>query len=244
MCGRYTIALTWQQLWTLSQPFWQPLPEIVPRYNVAPKSEVPILRMIEAGDGDGDESDIRPGGSFARWWLIPRWARTPDSSYSMFNARSEDAHTKPAFKASMHDRRCVIPASGFYEWKAFDSEGAAPAKRPHYIYRADGAPLYFAGLWERWGDEALGQIETCTVLTTTPNAEMRLLHDRMPCVLEPEEIERWIDPGCRVDEARPLLRPAADGVLTSHPVAKRVGSVRNDGPDLIEPVDVFRESLF
>ena len=234
MCGRYTILFTWEEIWRLSTPFWQPLPPLSPRYNVAPKSGVPIIRPFEADDGP------KPGGSMARWWLIPRWSRTPDSPFTTFNARSEDAHTKRSFKASFRDRRCVVPASGFYEWKLVDDAGPKPVKQPMYITRADGGPLFFAGLWDLWGDKSMEQIESCTVLTTAPNAEMTPVHDRMPCVLEPEEIEAWIDPDLDVEGARAMLAPAADGVLTMHPVGRAVGNVRNDGPGLILPADTSR----
>lgn len=227
MCGRITVLYTWREIWRLSAPFWQNLDEPMPLFNVGPKAEIPIIR-----GGRAPNSDWRPEIGMARWWLIPRWSRTPDSPFATFNARSEDAHETKSFKASFRDRRCVVPASGFYEWRVNPDQ----TKTPHYITRADNDPLFFAGLWDAWGDPSMDLIESCTVLTTTPNAEMRPLHDRMPCVLEPEEIETWIGDGLAVDDARAMLRPAGDGTLVTHPVSKKVGSVRNDGPGLIRPV--------
>jgi putative SOS response-associated peptidase YedK len=230
MCGRYTHLYTWRQIHDQLEGFLTSLrsalaeaegPEL--KYNVAPRSEVPVVAVREG--------TLTP--AMMRWWLVPHWSRTPDSKYATFNARSEDAHTKPAFRSAFRKGRCIVPASGFYEWR----KNADDTKTPMYITRADGQPLLFAGLTDAWGDASIGpQLETCTVLTTTPNAEMARVHNRMPCVLEPEQVEAWVDADRSVDDARSLLRPAADGLLVMHEVGRDVGRVTNQGAHLIEPV--------
>lgn len=192
------------------------------RYNIAPTSTVPVLVAHERSPG---VLGVRP----MRWWLTPHWARDARPSYAMFNARAETAASKPAFRGPMKGRRCVVPASAFYEWQAFAGGG----KRPHAIARADGAPLLLAGVWDRWHDE----LESCAILTTSANAQMAPIHDRMPCILEPHEVAAWLDPG-QDDAARAqaLLHPAGDGVLAIHRVSARVGNARVDDPSLLEPV--------
>lgn len=167
-----------------------------------------------------------------QWWLIPHWSKTPEAKYATFNARSEEAAKKPACRDAFTKRRCVIPASGFYEWQKHEDG----SKTPHYITRVDDDPLYFAGLWEHWtdGDAVL---ESCTILTTAANEQMKAVHHRMPCILEPEQCPAWMDPEQRDrDAALSFLMPAADGLLTMHAVDPRVGNVRNNDGSLIDPV--------
>ena len=227
MCVRYVHAYTWLRIYGQLSAYISSLNESLrsmpgppASYNVAPTQAVPVLRV-----GDGG---IVP--AMMRWWLVPSWAKSADESkYATFNARSEDAAAKPAFRSPYKRRRCVLPASGFYEWQKLD----AKTKRPHYITRADGEPVYFAGLYDVWHDK----LESCTILTTTPNAEMAELHKRMPCVLEPEQIEGWLDPSMEEPERiAEYLLPAPDGTLAAHPVGKRVGSPRNNDPTLIAHV--------
>jgi len=162
-----------------------------------------------------------------QWWLVPSWSKTPEVQYSTFNAKSEDAATKPAFRAPFRNRRCVIPASGFFEWKKLDDG----SKQPYYITRADGKPMYFAGVWDRWHDE----LDSCAILTVSAKTQMQQLHTRMQCILEVEQLERWMDVHTTdVSAVQPMLHPAPDGVLTMKPVDPRVGNVRNNDPALIE----------
>ncbi len=170
-----------------------------------------------------------------RWGLLPSWAKDPAISNRLFNARSETVREKPSFRSAFAKRPCVIPVDGFYEWDHRDGH----AKQPHYFTRVDGAPLLLAGLHETWRDHALGDdapmTRTCTVITTTPNADLEGIHDRMPVILEIDEIDPWLD----VREAGPdlrqgLLDPAPAGTLAHYGVGTAVGNVRNDGPELIE----------
>ncbi|MEO0482841.1 MAG: SOS response-associated peptidase [Planctomycetota bacterium] len=234
MCGRFTILYTWEQVWTFHQPFRGPDAQPAARYNVAPTTGVPALRLAD---------DREPEAVYLTWWLTPHWAKSSEHRYSMFNARSEGVETKPAFRGPFRKSRCVLPISGFYEWQA-PAEGSDRRKQPYYIRRADGEPILLAGLWDRWEPdptqqaEGLRPIESCTVLTTGANTQLADLHDRMPCMLEPEQLERWLDPTLTQPESfHTFLRPAPEGVLAMHPVSVRVGNARLDEPSLIQPTD-------
>lgn len=192
-----------------------------PRYNIAPTQVVPILRL-----GDDGQREIVP----ARWGLVPAWAEDPAIGSRMINARAETAGQKPAFRSALKRRRCIVPASGFYEWQKTEGSGT---KQPWFIHRVGGGVLAMAGLWERWdrGDEPL---ESFTILTTSPNALMERLHDRMPVLLEPQEHARWLDAGADADEIASMLDAAPDGALEARRVSTRVNSPRNDDPTLIQ----------
>lgn len=134
------------------------------------------------------------------------------------------------FRDAYKRKRCIVPASAFYEWKR-----TAGIKIPHVLRRKDGQPMGFAGLWETWTDRATGEVVTsCTIVTTRPNAMMAELHDRMPVILDPADYDRWLDPA--VPDADELLRPCPDDMLEAVPVSSRVNNPRNQGPDLVQPV--------
>lgn len=231
MCGRTTHLYTWREIYDQLAGFLDALDPTLadldgpePAYNVPPKAEVPVLR----------NKDGVIAGAMMQWWLVPHWSKSPDSRYPTFNARSETAHEKPAFRTPFRERRCIVPVSGFYEWAKLPGGG----KQPYYITRADGQVLLFAGLWDTWGDPSIGPpLESCTVLTTAANAQMSGVHDRMPCILEPEHLQAWMSSDTEsVDVIRDLLEPAAEGLLQMHAVDPRVGNIRNTGIDLIEPL--------
>ena len=187
-----------------------------PRYNLAPTQGAPVIREL---DGERRLDQLR-------WGLIPGWAKSPgDVKHNLFNARAETVAEKPSFRSAFKSRRAVMPASGFYEWRTVDG-----VKQPYYISRVDGGAMLFAALWERWaqGGESL---ESSTIITTHSNEFMQQLHNRMPVILEPGELETWLQDG-----PFELLRPAADGVLQAWPVSRAVGNVRNQGPELLEPI--------
>jgi putative SOS response-associated peptidase YedK len=208
-------------------------PEGHPSWNIGP-----LRRLFAVNEDDGQRTLDR-----YRWGLVPSWAKDPSIANRLFNARGETVAEKPSFRTAFAKRPCIIPVDGFYEWDHRDGK----QKQPHFFTRVDGEPLLFAGLYERWHDPELPKdapaLQTCTVITTEPNADMDELHNRMPVVLDPSDVETWLD----VNDAGPeerlgLLRPAPTGTLTHYGVGKAVGSVKNDGPELIEPVEP--ESLF
>ena len=195
--------------------------EATPDYNVAPTRDVATVRVRER---------IRRL-DYLRWGLVPRWAKDLRIGSKMINARAETIATKNAYRSAFKRRRCLVAADGFYEWRRLDDK----TKQPMYIHRADGDPLAFAGLHERWTDaEGLREIHTCTIITTTPNDMMAPIHDRMPVLLAPRDWERWLDPANEdVDELQPLLIPAPDELLTAYAVSTEVNNVRNNHADLI-----------
>ncbi|MCW5936229.1 MAG: SOS response-associated peptidase [Fimbriimonadaceae bacterium] len=202
------------------------VPDLTPRYNIAPTQEVPAVVQGRAG------REYRP----LRWGLVPSWARDPAVGQRMINARCETLLERQAFKDAFLRRRCLLPVDGFYEWA-----GEGKSKRAYYI-SWPGGPRAFAGLFESWqGPEGL--LETCTVITTEPNEVVARVHDRMPAVLHPEDYEDWLEAGPEeAPRLMALLRPLAveETVLTE--VGRAVGNPRNEGPSLIEPV--VNRSLF
>lgn len=205
-------------------------------HNVAPTNDVYAV----VGEPDGRHIE-----SF-RWGLVPSWAKDVRIGSSMINARAETVAEKPAFKGLFRKHRLLVPMDGFYEWQAgvpggaVDSRGK-PRKTPMYIHRTDGAPLAAAGLWAAWKEPGSPPeapwLHTCTVITTAANQLMSAVHDRMPVFLEREHWHLWLDRSVGDAEVLlPLLRPAADGLLTMHAVGTDVNNVRNKGPELIKPV--------
>ncbi|MEO1253154.1 MAG: SOS response-associated peptidase [Pseudomonadota bacterium] len=227
MCGRYHLNSTPAEV---SRHFdVDTRDNFPPRYNVAPTQPIAVIRMSE---------DPIPARQYAlmRWGFIPSWAKKDYhermGSKPLINARAETAAEKPTFRAAFKRRRCLIPANGFYEWKA--QEGG---KQPYAIHR-DGL-FGFAGIWETATDPDGGEIDTCAILTTAAGPDLRALHHREPVVIAPEHYEIWLETDERdapmlVD----LLRAPAEGAWAYHPVSKAVGSPRNDGLELIKPVTI------
>lgn len=205
--------------------------EFEPHFNVAPRMNVLVVR---------ERDRVRSLGPM-RWGLVPSWAESPAIGDRMINARAESLGEKTAFKGAFERRRCIVPADGFYEWRA----GSGPRKVPMYIHAVDDAPLAFAGLWELWRDRDDPNAEwmqTCTVITTTANATMQPIHDRMPVVLDARDWGEWLDADAGDRDLAGLLRPAPENVLGFHPVSTRVNTARNDDPSLIvreDPLTLF-----
>lgn len=218
MCGRYTLYHDEEDLSSL---FELDSFAVAPRYNVAPTQTVPIVRVGEGGRRERVD---------ARWGLVPGWVKDVGAfKVLLFNARSETVAEKPSFRDAARRARCAVPASGFYEWTLGDDG----RKQPWYVHRRDGAPMVFAGLYAERGDGD-PHVST-TVLTTVPNATMAPLHDRMPVVLAPGAIGRWLDPEQRDPHAlEDLLVPCPDDWLEAYPVGAEVGNARVDDPRLIQ----------
>jgi putative SOS response-associated peptidase YedK len=220
MCGRYAITTAPEAMRRLFGYLEQP--NFPARYNVAPTQPIPIVRMVEG----------RRQFALVRWGLLPSWAKDPRNFTLLINARGESVCDKPAFRAAMRHRRCLIPADGFYEWKR---DGAA--KQPFYVTLKDGAPFAFAGIWENWMGPNGEEIETAAMVTTTASRSIAHIHDRMPVMLSPETFGVWLD--CKnvdAQTAMALVAPVRDDLVQAHEVSTRVNRVTNDTPDLIEEV--------
>jgi putative SOS response-associated peptidase YedK len=202
--------------------------EAHPSWNVGPQR-----RLFGVVEHEGERILDR-----YRWGLLPSWAKDPSVSNRLFNARGETVAEKPSFRAAFKKRPCVIPVDGFYEW----DHRPGHEKQPHFFTRRDEDPLLLAGLYEHWHDPTTPEdapwVQTCTVITTTPNEDLDEIHDRMPVVIEVADVAEWLDPGDSGPAQRThLMRPAPAGTLQHYGVDPAVGSVRNDGPELIEPAE-------
>lgn len=202
--------------------------ETHPSWNVGPQR-----RLFGVAEHDGARVLDR-----YRWGLLPGWARDPSIANRLFNARAETVAEKPSFRAAFKKRPCVIPVDGFYEWDHRPSR----EKQPHFFTRADAEPLLLAGLYESWHDPATPDdvpwVQTCTVITTTPSEDMDEIHDRMPVIVEIADVDNWLNvDDCGPAERAHLLRPARAGTLRHCGVGSAVGSVHNDGPELIAPAE-------
>jgi putative SOS response-associated peptidase YedK len=219
MCGRFTQQLSWAELRRLAGLIGQPR-NLAPRYNIAPTTPIEVVR---AGDGGGELVPMR-------WGLTPSWWKKPLRDLpSTFNARAETLAEKPMFRAAFKARRCIIPASGFYEWT-----GEPGHKTPHYFSARSGEPLAFAGLWEPWRDPEGRDTLSATVIVGAANRWMSAYHDRMPIILDWRSTGAWLGG----DGPAALLRPAADDLLQEWIVSTRVNraGVGDDDPALIEPI--------
>jgi putative SOS response-associated peptidase YedK len=224
MCGRYLLKTPFAELvrlYNLTNSV-----NLRARYNIAPTQGVAVVRSHpETGLRTLDE---------LRWGLVPFWAKDLKIGYSLINAKAETVAEKPSFREAFKQRRCVIPADGFYEWKRLD----AKSKQPYAIVMKDRGPFGFAGLWERWKDKTSGEtVESCTIITTEPNAVCAEIHNRMPVILEPGTYARWLgEQSASADALRALLVPFPASAMEAYPVSARVGNVKNTDAALIEPL--------
>jgi putative SOS response-associated peptidase YedK len=204
------------------------------RYNIAPGQWVIVVRP--------EKGERLPG--LAQWGLVPAWAKDPAAGPRPINARAEGLEAKPTFRSAFRHGRCLIPANGFYEWRARGKE-----KQPFFIRPRDGegsvsgSPaakretnrlFVFAGLWSIWAGPE-GELATCAIITTEPNEMMAPIHNRMPVILSPADQAAWLDPDNH--QALKLLRPCPAAGMEAYPVGAAVGNPRMDGPELIEPLD-------
>jgi putative SOS response-associated peptidase YedK len=243
MCGRYASFLPPEALARLFGTK-NPLPNLRATWNMAPTMSAPVVRRHpETGDRHLDA---------LTWGFVPAFTKTLKEARKPINARSETAATSGMFRAAFAKRRCIVPASAFYEWRAVsgderradpgderravsgDERRADPGgKTPFAIARADGEPMAFAGIWEGWRSPEGDILRSFAILTTTVNQQMSALHARMPVILQPDDWAAWL--GEAGGDPAALLRPLPDGVLTLWQVDRRVGNVRNDGPELLNP---------
>jgi putative SOS response-associated peptidase YedK len=219
MCGRFVIAAdanALQQAFNLEN-----VPEFSPRYNIAPTQNAPVITNEHPKEL-----------SFYRWGLIPSWSKDISVGQKMINAREEGIEDKPSFRAAFRRRRCLVPATGFYEWQKQDD-----GKVPHYIHLTDQPIFALAGLWEVWRDAEKKEIRTFTILTTEANPFMQTLHNRMPVILRREDYDLWLtEDEVPADVLRPLLRQYDPNAMAAYEVSKSVNRPVVDTPELIQPV--------
>ncbi len=238
MCGRFVSSSSAEKIADYFGASFDPQTTLPENYNTAPTNDV--YGVVAGPDG-------KPTLQVFHWGLVPVWAKDIKIGSKMINARSETIAEKPVFKSVFKKQRIIIPMDGFYEW-AQGSEGAAltkagkPSKQPMFIHRLDGEPLAVAGLWTTWRDKTAGPdapwLHSCTVVTTSANATMEPVHDRMPVMLPATAWDEWLDPdNSNVEELQRLLVPAPDNLLTMHKVSTEVNNVRNKGEELIAPID-------
>lgn len=220
MCGRFTLSTPADvvgELFGLATA-----PALTPRYNIAPSQGVAVVRAA----GEGRELVTM------RWGLIPSWAKGPEIGDRLINARSETAAGKPSFRAALRQRRCVLPADGFFEWR---KDG--PRKQPHLICFRDRRPFAMAGLWERWtGPE--GPVESCTILTTVANEVVAPIHERMPVIIPRERCAQWLAPGAKDQvELAALLCPHDPAEMEAYTVSLRVNNPAHDDAQCVAPIE-------
>lgn len=232
MCGRYTLFASPEEV---AGVFNLPLPDVTqvleggPRYNIAPTSEVAVIRWSGADTG--------PELARLRWGLVPHWAKETKSGPLLINARGETVADKPAFRSSFRSRRCLLIANGFFEWQKL-----LDRKQPHYFQVDDGALFVFAGIWDRWerGGGDSEAIESCAIITTRANELTKLVHERMPVILSQESWDTWIRDE-QYDRTlqhalRSLIYPFPETRMSAVPVSTVVNSARNDTPDCVAPI--------
>ena len=226
MCGRYNIITDAKALYDAYQVEAGLGEERLARYNVAPSTD----QLVILNEGGQRVARIH------RWGLIPHWAKDAGIGYKTINARGETVAVKPAFRAALRQRRCLVPASGFYEWKVL-----AGGKQPYLIRLKSGALFSFAGLWESWAGPE-GELRTFTIITTAPNALMARIHDRMPAIIPLAQYARWLDPALRDPaEIQTMIASYPAEELQAIPVSSKVSNVRNQSAELIEPAGAALE---
>jgi putative SOS response-associated peptidase YedK len=224
MCGRYRLSRRKQYIEehfaASGDEDWGP------RYNIAPTQPIPVIRQHP-------REPVREL-SLVRWGLIPSWSRDSAAAARMINARSETAAAKPAFRDALKSRRCLVPADGFYEWSR-----TGKTKQPYCFEVNEGELFAFAGIWDRWKEPSGGCIQTCSILTTTPNAVTSSVHDRMPVILDPDSYDLWLHPGMNDGAtASELLKPFDARLMRCYPVSTRINRVANDDEECSRPVEV------
>ena len=255
MCGRFVSA---RKRLELLEEFGverdrvaaSPDPEPDPDYNVAPTKRIyAVAERGGAAKGSTEENEPQARElRVLRWGLVPFWAKDASGGGRLINARAETVAVKPAFRRAFAKRRCILPADGYYEWQAIE-DGGKTRKQPYFIYRTDGGSLAFAGIYELWRDDKLPEdhehawLWTAAIITTQATDDVGQIHDRMPMVITPDHWADWLDPdNTEPSQLHAAMLPAMAGGLTSHPVSAAVNSVRNNGPDLIKPLESTDES--
>lgn len=228
VCGRFAFVTDGNQVLQQFELTALP-PGISPRYNAAPGQQILAVRQSDTGERDA---------AFFRWGLIPSWAKDHSIGYKMINARSETVSERPSFRNAFRQRRCIVPATGFFEWRQRGGR-----KLPVYFYRNDGRLLGLAGLWETWRSPDGNVIQSVTIITTEPNELVSPVHNRMPVILRDDRVDLWLDHSAFDPTAlQACLQPFPSEAMASHPVSPRMNSARYDAPDCIDPWDEATEA--
>jgi putative SOS response-associated peptidase YedK len=223
MCGRYAVTLPKEAMRDLFRTL--NVVDYPARYNIKPTE--PIVTIREDRDGDRTMQ-------FARWGLVPAWVKEPKDFALLINARSEGMIDKPAYRDAVRWHRCIVPASGYYEWMK-DGKGNS---QPYYVTMADGTPMAFAGLYATWSGPGGEAIDSAAIVTTPAGEDTVHIHTRAPAVLRGDQIEAWLDTAHVTAEiAAALVVPLEGGAVVYHPVDRAVGNTASDGPGLIAPID-------
>jgi putative SOS response-associated peptidase YedK len=225
MCGRFILGIQ-GQLWPDLIELYPEGFTVVPRYNVAPTQSIPAVRS----DGGSNRLEMM------RWGLVPFWIKKMSDSSKYINARGETITERATYKNAFARRRCLIPATGFFEWR----KGPGKTRQPMVIRLKTREPFAFAGIWERATPQNFpeeGEIVSCSIITTAPNDLVQPIHDRMPVILSPELYKDWLNPDNQdFGELKEFLLPYDPGLMEAYPVSNLVNSIKNDGAELIEPV--------
>jgi len=221
MCGRFTLQIPPEllaEIFGLTE-----IPVYPSRYNIAPTQKVLAIRTV----ADNEHRELVS----LKWGLIPSWAKDPSIGNRMINARAETVHEKPAFRNAIKHHRCIVPASGFFEWL---HEGSTA--KPLYVRLKNGSPMCFAGIWEHWKSPEGEIVESCSILTTKSNKLIEPLHERMPVILHQQEFSLWLDREITDPEKlQHLYQPYPADLMEMYPVSSLVNRPRNDIPELIVP---------
>ncbi len=222
MCGRYTITYNIDQLLDSLDLILSGF-DFEPRYNIAPSQRVTIV-----------SSDAPKHLQLYKWGLVPSWAKDPKIGHKMINARGETVAEKPSFRSAFKQRRCLIPANGFYEWQK-----TSTGKQPMHIHLKGGEIMTFADLWEIWKDAEERELRTFTIITTTPNTLMAPIHDRMPVIVPKDLRADWLNAALPAKDVQEFIQPYPNGALQADRVSSLVNSPRNEGPQLLQGPDTL-----
>ena len=214
MCGRFALfgngSFGYESLYLPDPPPFE-------SYNIAPTQNILAIRASpETG---------RVEYALLHWGLVPFWSKTAKTPYPLINARAEGIEKKPSFRSPFKHRRCIIPASGFFEWRLIDA-----GKQPYFIRPIDGGYFGLAGLWDRWQGEDGGVVDSCSIITTEANGLMREIHDRMPAILKVQDVEAWLESGSEQSDVLEMLVPYPDDLIEAYPVSHYVNSHRHNSP--------------
>ncbi len=224
MCGRFALKAPPAEI--MRQFGVDAVPEMAPRYNIAPTQSILIIRH------PWQQPEARLEAASVKWGLLPSWAKDASMAAKLANARGETVAEKPAFRSAFRRMRCLIPADGFYEWEATPS-----GKQPWFLRLKSHEPLAFAGLWEHWKAPDGTPLETATLITTGANELVRPVHDRMPVILQPGDYAAWLSAQTKAEDLKALLKPLPSDLMERYQVSRRMSNARNYGEECMSPID-------